>query len=265
MDAKEKAHFRHLLLERRRQILEVQRTADRSWQDLQLPEVELEETAQKENLSQGLDQLGERELAEIQAIDAALGKIDEGTYGICESCGRPISKERLEVVPWAEICIRCAQKRTEGRPLPSTEIESLARRELPPEYQGMSDAQLREAVYDVLRTDGRIELEELDIFSKEGTIYLEGALPSEKKRRLLLQILEDVVDLPAVVDHLEINPLLWQRKDRTPPEELSTREYQEELWEEEGEKEDVAANAYEARKTGASFTPPDKLVPEKNE
>jgi DnaK suppressor protein len=46
----------------------------------------------------------------LKAVDAALGRIDEGTYGTCSSCGKPISPERLEARPWAELCIDCARK-----------------------------------------------------------------------------------------------------------------------------------------------------------
>jgi DnaK suppressor protein len=46
---------------------------------------------------------GERDL--LAAIDAALGRIDDGTYGICTNCGRPIAEDRLEALPWASLCI----------------------------------------------------------------------------------------------------------------------------------------------------------------
>ena len=46
---------------------------------------------------------GERDL--LAAIDAALARIEEGTYGICTKCGRPISEDRLEALPWASLCI----------------------------------------------------------------------------------------------------------------------------------------------------------------
>lgn len=46
---------------------------------------------------------GERGL--LAEIDAALARIDEGTYGICTSCGRPIAEARLEALPWASLCI----------------------------------------------------------------------------------------------------------------------------------------------------------------
>ena len=43
----------------------------------------------------------------LTAIDAALQRIDEGTYGVCTRCGKPISPERLEARPWASLCIDC--------------------------------------------------------------------------------------------------------------------------------------------------------------
>jgi DnaK suppressor protein len=45
----------------------------------------------------------EREL--LGEIDAALARIEEGTYGICTTCGKPVGEERLEALPWASLCI----------------------------------------------------------------------------------------------------------------------------------------------------------------
>jgi|DewCreStandDraft_3_1066083.scaffolds.fasta_scaffold00992_5 DnaK suppressor protein len=43
----------------------------------------------------------------LAQVEAALKKIEEGTYGICERCGQPIHIERLEALPWAKLCISC--------------------------------------------------------------------------------------------------------------------------------------------------------------
>jgi len=45
--------------------------------------------------------------AEIVEIDVALDKVDEGLYGICDRCGKNIPKARLEVIPWAALCVTC--------------------------------------------------------------------------------------------------------------------------------------------------------------
>jgi DnaK suppressor protein len=44
----------------------------------------------------------------LEEIGAALRRLDEGTYGVCEVCGSPIAEERLEARPAARTCIRCA-------------------------------------------------------------------------------------------------------------------------------------------------------------
>ena len=44
-------------------------------------------------------------------IDAALGKLEAGTYGRCESCGQDIAEARLEAMPAARLCMSCASKR----------------------------------------------------------------------------------------------------------------------------------------------------------
>jgi RNA polymerase-binding transcription factor DksA len=50
----------------------------------------------------------------LDAIDAALGRIDEGTYGRCERCGGPIEPERLEALPWATLCIEDKRREEQG-------------------------------------------------------------------------------------------------------------------------------------------------------
>jgi len=53
----------------------------------------------------------QRRLADI---DAALRRIDGGTYGRCEACGSEIEEERLEAVPWTRLCIDDARKAEAG-------------------------------------------------------------------------------------------------------------------------------------------------------
>lgn len=43
----------------------------------------------------------------LQQVNAALHKLDQGTYGICERCGKPINVERLEAFPYVAYCIEC--------------------------------------------------------------------------------------------------------------------------------------------------------------
>ena len=45
--------------------------------------------------------------AAVDEIDRALAKIDAGTYGLCEQCGQPIVRARLEALPYAALCVAC--------------------------------------------------------------------------------------------------------------------------------------------------------------
>ena len=50
----------------------------------------------------------------LQAIDAALQRIEDGTYGICSKCGEAIPEERLEALPWTTVCIDCKRREERG-------------------------------------------------------------------------------------------------------------------------------------------------------
>jgi len=44
-----------------------------------------------------------------ERIDKALAKIDEGSYGLCDRCGKPIEKARIKALPYANLCIEDKQ------------------------------------------------------------------------------------------------------------------------------------------------------------
>jgi DnaK suppressor protein len=46
----------------------------------------------------------------LEEVERAIGKLDQGTYGLCESCGRQIDPVRLEAKPAARYCIDCASR-----------------------------------------------------------------------------------------------------------------------------------------------------------
>jgi RNA polymerase-binding protein DksA len=46
----------------------------------------------------------------LRKVEHALEHINEGTYGICESCGNPIPVARLTALPYATICVECAKR-----------------------------------------------------------------------------------------------------------------------------------------------------------
>ena len=55
--------------------------------------------------------LSDREREKLQAIQEALERIEEGTYGICESCDSEIAPGRLEALPFSRLCVSCQSDR----------------------------------------------------------------------------------------------------------------------------------------------------------
>ena len=53
--------------------------------------------------------LRDRAKTQLEQVEAALARLDAGTYGACTNCGKPIAAERLEAIPWTPFCIDCAR------------------------------------------------------------------------------------------------------------------------------------------------------------
>src|SRR6187551_3645190 len=51
--------------------------------------------------------LRDRAAQQLELVDAALARLDGGTFGTCVRCGRPVAPARLEALPWAAHCIEC--------------------------------------------------------------------------------------------------------------------------------------------------------------
>lgn len=62
-----------------------------------------------------LDLLG-NEQEVLTQIDAALDRIENGTFGTCEGCGHSIGKARLEAIPYTAFCVKCASQKENGGP-----------------------------------------------------------------------------------------------------------------------------------------------------
>lgn len=63
----------------------------------------------------------------LKALENALGRISQGTYGKCMKCGKKITQERLRAIPWALLCIDCKNE-TEARSVRLKQVsESLER------------------------------------------------------------------------------------------------------------------------------------------
>jgi DnaK suppressor protein len=54
------------------------------------------------------------ELALLREVEAALARVESGTYGFCQRCNAPIAARRLDAVPWAKHCVPCEERRGDG-------------------------------------------------------------------------------------------------------------------------------------------------------
>lgn len=68
-----------------------------------------EEQAQERENDEVVDAIGDETRQSIRDINQALRRLEEGSYGECESCGEAIAAARLEVLPEATRCINCAE------------------------------------------------------------------------------------------------------------------------------------------------------------
>jgi len=96
------------LLEKRETIIGGVRQIDMSSQEM--GQDGIQDTADEASTlynKQVLLSLNENQRKMLREIDDALDRIEEGTYGMCDSCERPISLKRLQIQPFAKYCVQC--------------------------------------------------------------------------------------------------------------------------------------------------------------
>jgi RNA polymerase-binding protein DksA len=55
-----------------------------------------------------LDEIYRESETELNHVNQAIGRLEDGSYGTCSQCDRPINPERLEALPYTSTCIECA-------------------------------------------------------------------------------------------------------------------------------------------------------------
>lgn len=260
MNDTEMFRIRALLLQQRREIFERLRRMESGWQNLTEKDIELEEEAQKTDLTSLYDRLDQYEMEEIEAIDLALCRLAVGSYGICEGCQKLISTQRLEALPATRLCRKCAGRFEQQRKKLPLAREALACGEVPADYADLSEDELETAVFEHLRDDDRLDLDELEISCRKGVVYLSGTVPSKDEHQIAVRILTDVMGFSTIVDHLEINPLPWEREDvpgarAAPPLEADKKMIYA--------IDDLAESVFESEEEEKPYMGPDRPPPEK--
>jgi len=54
------------------------------------------------------------DMALLREVEGALERLRDGTYGTCMECGMPVSRKRLEALPWARFCVTCQERHQSG-------------------------------------------------------------------------------------------------------------------------------------------------------
>jgi RNA polymerase-binding transcription factor DksA len=109
MGKRNKVSIRQVLLARRRALLRrSENTLAEEQQLLEQVEPDWEDVAANISAAQLLDRMSDVDLIQLRRVQAALERLDHGTYGECTRCRRPIERRRLQVLPEADRCASCA-------------------------------------------------------------------------------------------------------------------------------------------------------------
>jgi len=117
--ARDLEHFKEIILEKKKEILEELETLRDSMMDAATGEYSVENSTYSLHMEQGTDAMerektflfASREGKFLNYLEDALKRIEKGEYGRCVDCGKLIEKERLEAVPHAQLCVQCKLRR----------------------------------------------------------------------------------------------------------------------------------------------------------
>jgi DnaK suppressor protein len=101
--------FREALLQKRQELLGASSTRELSV-DNNSRQGDLADQANGINEVHVQLRLKQTDAKILQAIEEALGRLEDGSYGACRDCGGPIAPARLAAIPWTRVCITCKEK-----------------------------------------------------------------------------------------------------------------------------------------------------------
>ncbi len=142
-DKKKLEKFRKLLLTEKKRIIDrvlekeeiMKKLTEEGWT---IPE-ELDDYARIDYSEIILGELEDIEIEILREIDKALERMKDGTYGLCEVCGKPIEEKRLEALPWTTLCIEHAAEAEKTRDLIDHRYTVYLRESLIPYYEPLEE------------------------------------------------------------------------------------------------------------------------------
>ena len=115
MPKKEMEKFRRLLDEKKATLsAEIAKTRSAEEETTEESTQDIADKAVSSYTREFLYSLTDGERSTLLQIDDALGRIDDGTYGLCLNCGRLMSDKRLTAVAWASYCLDCQELAEKG-------------------------------------------------------------------------------------------------------------------------------------------------------
>jgi len=104
-------HFKEILLLRKAELEKILFDITNEIKEINRCDIKDEGDLAAASMDSGRDwQIFLNQKKELEEINAALKRIEKGTYGICEMCDEPIQKARLEIKPYAKYCIICKEE-----------------------------------------------------------------------------------------------------------------------------------------------------------
>ena len=108
--ARDLQQYKELLLEKQRELSSVQGDAAARVPAAGGFEGDLIDQANADAEAELQIRLHQTDARLLRAIEEALARIKQGTFGVCQVCKQPVSKGRLEAVPWTRLCRECKER-----------------------------------------------------------------------------------------------------------------------------------------------------------
>ena len=108
------AHYKSLLLQKRSEILSASAGTKpiQSTEGTSSRQGDLADQATGNNEVHIQLKLKQTDAKILQAIEEALLRIEQGSYGVCRDCGEPVAEARLNAIPWTRVCITCKENQS---------------------------------------------------------------------------------------------------------------------------------------------------------